>query len=105
MFLKPHFNFTFLRLVFIKKDVKIYYIDFVEDKMKDIKKELKDFQEFKSNYVFKQKEIEEINGKQYCEGEPLLDEEGKEIGDCEKWINVGYKYSGFPYLFPICGYP
>ena len=39
---------------------------------------------------------------------PLLDEEGKEIGDCEKWINVGYKYSGpyakalsnlFPYEF------
>ena len=80
--------------------------------MKDIKKELKDFQEFKSNYVFKQKEIEEINGKQYCEGEPLLDEEGKEIGDCEKWINVGYKYSGpyakvlsnlFPYEFEFRG--
>lgn len=34
--------------------------------MKDIKKELKEFQEFKSKYVFKQKEIEEINGKQYC---------------------------------------
>ena len=38
-------------------------------------------------------------------GEPLLDEDGKEIGDCEKWINVGYKHKG-PYakvlsnLFP-----
>ena len=73
--------------------------------MKDIKEELKEFQKFKSNYIFKQKKIEEIDGKQYCEGEPLIDEEGKEIGDCEKWINVGYKHKG-PYakvlsnLFP-----
>lgn len=76
--------------------------------MKDIKEELKEFQKFKSNYIFKQKKIEEIDGKQYCEGEPLIDEEGKEIGDCEKWINVGYKHKGpyakvlsnlFPYEF------
>ncbi len=62
--------------------------------MKEIEKELEKFQKFKSNYAFKQQEIEEIDGKQYCEGEPLLDEEGKEIGDCEKWINVGYKHKG-----------
>ena len=76
--------------------------------MKDIKEELKEFKKFKSSYVFEQKKIEEIDGKQYCEGEPLLDEESKEIGDCEKWINVGYKYKGpyakvlsnlFPYEF------
>lgn len=41
--------------------------------MKDIKEELKEFKKFKSSYVFEQKKIEEIGGKQYCEGEPLLD--------------------------------
>ncbi len=80
--------------------------------MNDIEKELKEFREFKSSYIFEQKEIEEIDGKQYCEGEPLLDEDGKEIGDCEKWINVGYKYKGpyakvlsnlFPYEFEFRG--
>ena len=81
--------------------------------MKDIKEELKEFQKFKSNYTFIQQEIEEINGKQFCEGEPLLDEDGNEIGDCEKWINVGYKYKGpyakvlsnlFPYEFKFRGH-
>lgn len=80
--------------------------------MEDIKKELKKFQEFKKNYIFKQNEIEEINGKQYCEGEPLVNEEGETIGDCEKWINVGYKNKGpyakvlsnlFPYEFDFRG--
>ena len=80
--------------------------------MKNVEKELEEFKKFKLHYVFKQKDIEEINGKQYCEGEPLLDEEGKEIGDCEKWINVGYKYKGpyakvlsnlFPYEFEFKG--
>ena len=80
--------------------------------MNDIEKELKEFREFKSSYIFEQKEIKEIDGKQYCEGEPLLDEDGKEIGDCEKWINVGYKHKGpyakvlsnlFPYEFEFRG--
>lgn len=80
--------------------------------MEDIKLELKKFQEFKSNYIFKQNKIEEIEGKQYCEGEPLIDDEGNEIGDCEKWINVGYKNTGpyakalsnlFPYEFKFRG--
>lgn len=80
--------------------------------MEKIEKELKEFQKFKSNYTFIQQEIEEINGKQFCEGEPLLDEDGNEIGDCEKWINVGYKYKGpyakvlsnlFPYEFKFKG--
>ena len=62
--------------------------------MKNIKKELEEFRKFKKNYNFEQIKIEEIDGKQYCEGEPLLDEDGKQIGDCEKWINVGYKYKG-----------
>ena len=80
--------------------------------MKDINEELKEFKKFKSNYIFKQKEIDEIDGVQYCDGEPLLDEDGREIGDCEKWINVGYKYKGpyakvlsnlFPYEFEFRG--
>ncbi len=80
--------------------------------MKDINEELQEFKKFKSNYIFKQKEIDEIDGVQYCDGEPLLDEDGREIGDCEKWINVGYKYKGpyakvlsnlFPYEFEFRG--
>ena len=80
--------------------------------MKDINEELQEFKKFKSNYIFKQKEIDEIDGVQYCDGEPLLDEDGREIGDCEKWINVGYKYKVpyakvlsnlFPYEFEFRG--
>lgn len=59
-----------------------------------IEDELREFKKFKNNYTFEQKEIVIINGKEFCDGMPLLDEEGKEIGNCEKWINVGYKYSG-----------
>ena len=53
-------------------------------------------------------EIEEIEGEEYCLGKPLKDEEGRTIGDCDKWINVGYKHKGsyakvlsnlFPYEF------
>ena len=74
--------------------------------------ELKKFREFKKSYIFEQKEVIEIDGKEFCEGMPLLNEDGKEIGDCEKWINVGYKYSGdyakllsnlFPYEFEFRG--
>ena len=63
---------------------------------KNIKKELEEFKKFKETYNYTSKEIEEINGKEYYDGEPLIDEEGNEIGDCEKWINVGYKRKG-PY--------
>lgn len=75
-------------------------------------KELKEFREFKKDYKYEMPEIMEIDGKQYCQGEPLIDEDGKEIGDCEKWINVGYKYKGpyakvfsnlFPYEFKFKG--
>ena len=80
--------------------------------MKNIEKELEEFKKFKENYTFEQIPIEEIEGKQYCEGEPLIDDEGKERGDCEKWINVGYKHKGpyakvlsnlFPYEFEFKG--
>lgn len=74
--------------------------------------ELKRFKEFKKKYKYEMKNVEEIDGKEYYDGVPLIDEEGKEIGDCEKWINVGYKHSGpyakvlsnlFPYEFEFRG--
>lgn len=78
----------------------------------DIEKELEEYKKFKSSYKFELKDVEEINGKQYYNGEPLIDEDGNEIGDCEKWINVGYKRKGayakvlsnlFPYEFKFRG--
>ena len=75
---------------------------------KNITTEVEEFKKFKETYNYTSKEIEEINGKEYYDGEPLIDEEGNEIGDCEKWINVGYKRKGpyakvlsnlFPYEF------
>lgn len=80
--------------------------------MENIKKELEEFKKFKSQYQFNQKELEEIDGKIYCDGMPLLDENGEEIGECEKWINVGYIYHGsypkvlsnlYPYEFEFRG--
>lgn len=75
-------------------------------------KELKQFKQFKENYQFNQKIIEEIDGKEYCEGYPLINNEGKTIGECEKWINAGYNNEGsvakvlsnlFPYKFKFRG--
>jgi len=78
----------------------------------EILKELEEFKKFKETYQFEQKEIEEIDGKEYCEGYPLMNEEGEMIGECEKWINVGYKHKDsyakvlsnlFPYEFEFKG--
>lgn len=80
--------------------------------MSKIKKELKEFKQFKKDYKFEFEEIETIDGVEYYKGLPLLDEEGKDVGDCEKWINVGYKHKGpyakvlsnlFPYEFKFKG--
>lgn len=80
--------------------------------MNNIEKELYDFRKFKNKYIFNQKIIEEIDGIEYCDGEPLIDENGNEIGECDKWINIGYKYKGsypkvlsnlFPYDFTFRG--
>ena len=74
--------------------------------------ELLEFKRFKETYEFQQKSIEIIDGKEYCEGLPLVNEEGKPVGECEKWINVGYKNQGslakvlsnlFPYEFEFRG--
>ena len=79
---------------------------------KKIEKELEKFKKFKQAYVYTLKEIEEIEGKEYCDGEPLIDEDGKDVGECEKWINVGYRHTGpyakvlsnlFPYEFEFKG--
>ena len=70
--------------------------------------ELEEYKKYKANYEFNQKEIEIIDGIEYVDKMPLLDEEGKTIRECEKWINVGYKNKGaypkalsnlFPYEF------
>ena len=58
--------------------------------------ELEEFKKFKKSYEFIQKEVVEKDGIKYCEGEPLINEEGKELGESESWINVGYKLKG-PY--------
>lgn len=77
-----------------------------------VKKELESFRNYKSMYTFKQKEIIEIDGNLYCDNYPLIDENGKDIGECDNWINVGYKIHGayskalsnlFPYEFYFRG--
>ena len=77
-----------------------------------MEEELNRFVEFKKNYLFEPKTIEEVDGKEYCEGFPLIDDEGNKVGECEKWINVGYKNKGhyakalsnlFPYEFIFRG--
>lgn len=81
-----------------------------------IKKELKKFKKFKSNYNFKMKEIEEKDdGSLFVDG--ICIREGKEgalIGESETFVNAnymihGYKYSKvisnlFPYKFYFKGY-
>lgn len=80
--------------------------------MEKLKKELEEFKKFKENYDFKQKEITEIDGVLYCENQPLINEEGKELGESDTWINVGFKLKGpyakvlsnlFPYEFEFRG--
>lgn len=77
-----------------------------------MKKELEDFKKFKTEYKFNQKEVYEINNIKYCDEIPLIDEEGNEIVECEKWVNVGYKFKNsyskllsnlFPYEFEFRG--
>lgn len=77
-----------------------------------MEKELKDFKKFKENYKFELKEVYEIDGIKYCDGIALIDENSEEIGESNKWINVGYKIKGsyskvlsnlFPYKFMFKG--
>lgn len=77
-----------------------------------MEQELLEYKKFKENYQFTQKQVEEIDGIKYCEGIALINEEGKELGESEKWINVGFKLKGayakvlsnlFPYTFTFKG--
>lgn len=78
-----------------------------------MKKELKDFIEFRENYKFKQLELtEDKDGNLYCENILVKNKNGY-IGETEKWINVNYSLSGmypkllsnlFPYEFKFRGY-
>ncbi len=79
-----------------------------------IKKELKEFKEFKKNFKFEYKEIEEKkDGSKYIDGELVVDTDGNTQSSSEKWINVGYKLHGpepkvlsnlFPYTFRFRGH-
>lgn len=80
--------------------------------MSKISKELKEFKQFKENYKYELKEVEEREDGKYFDGEPLINENGKEIGESENWINVGFKHKGsfakvlsnlFPYEFEFRG--
>ena len=77
-----------------------------------MEQELEKFKQFKNKYIFKEKEIYEIDGIKYCDEESLVDEDGKAIGESEEWINVGYNIKGqyskvlsnlFPYEFVFKG--
>ena len=61
-----------------------------------IKKELKKFQEFKKNYKFEMKEVEEKeDGSLYCDGICIREgKDGEWVGETETFINVGYKFHG-----------
>ena len=64
-------------------------------------KELEKFKLFKRNYQYQMPEIEEIEGEEYCLGKPLKDEEGRTIGDCDKFKNkemqdLVFNYSALP---------
>ena len=74
--------------------------------------ELQEFRKFKKTYQFVQLDIVLLNGVESCLGYPLYDKEGKCIGECKKWVNVGYRNSGslpkvlsnlFPYEFKFRG--
>jgi hypothetical protein len=78
-----------------------------------IANELQEYIKYKKKFVFKQLPLEDINGTLFCAGFPLYDAEGKLIGECEKWINVGIMIKSplsrilsnlFPYDFDFRGF-
>lgn len=77
-----------------------------------IEEELERFKRFQLSYQFNQKEIIEVDGNLYCDGELLQEQDEKPVGESEKWINVGLKLKGdyskvlsnlFPYEFTFRG--
>ena len=79
-----------------------------------IRKELKRFQNFKRNYVFRQKEVKKVGEKYFCDDECVREnDESDFVGETEKFVNVGYKLHGalpkilsnlFPYKFYFKGH-
>ena len=61
--------------------------------MDNVKKELEEFLEFKKQYKFSQKKLEERDGAIYCDGY-LVENEEEKIGESEAWINASYKLKG-----------
>ena len=61
-----------------------------------IKKELKRFRDFKKNFKFEFKEIEQKkNGSLFFDGVCIRDgEDGKFLGEGDTFVNVGYKFHG-----------
>lgn len=79
---------------------------------KKIEEELKEFQKFRKNDSWTQKEIIQQEDNLYCDGELLQQKDEKPIGESLKWINVGYNLKGeyskvlsnlFPYTFYFKG--
>ena len=77
-----------------------------------IQNELIAFKQFKETYSFQFKEISEENGRLYCDGISITDENGVLTPVCDKWINVGYNIKNplskalsnlFPYTFMFQG--
>ncbi len=80
--------------------------------MSRVKKELKEFLDYKKNYKFVLKELTEKDNCIYCEDELLQDNDGNKISETEKWVDVGYRNRGdfpqmlsnlFPYNFKFRG--
>ncbi len=79
-----------------------------------IKKELKNFQEFKKNYSFKFKELVTDGEKVFCDGVCIKESADSEwLGEGETFVNVGFSNHGrlpkilsnlFPYEFYFKGY-
>ncbi len=80
-----------------------------------IKKELREFKEFKKSYKFEMKEILETDdGSLLCDGICIREgKDGEWVGETDKFINVGYKFHGalpkvlsnlFPYRFYFKGF-
>ena len=77
-----------------------------------VKRELKEFLEFKKKYKFYYKEIIQKGDFLYCDGEVIENINGDRIGESDSWVNVGFKLSGtfskalsnlFPYEFIFRG--
>ena len=76
-------------------------------------RELQKYIKFKQEFEFVPTDIVDRDGVQYCAGCPILDEDGKYVPECEKWINVGYQIKGslskllsnlYPYEFDFRGF-